>query len=458
MGFSEDLVVKALHQNEGKEDQIIVDSLLLYATIEESSPQLPDEDKKMLELLDMGFNIDEVSSAINACDPDTSTAELMDHIYAARIADHSDQTLEISKVDGPLNGRKKKFFAQENQRERELGSYRSNEIMEREKRIKLLLNADECILKPTLGRRLPNVVAGPPYIYLEKCGFPPQNWSNNTSSLLHNLELEFVDSKSFCAIAKNCGYFHNLPMNKRSRLLPILPLTIKEALPHTSEWWPSWDSRIQFESLRTCYRNPKPVETIRKAFESCGGGEPPSYIQKIILGECQRNNLVWIGRNRVSLLDLKEMESLLGYPIDYTRGVAYHLSVLKELFPSGISVLSIFPGLGGAAIALYRLGVPLKLVVTVENVESNRRIFRNWWDSTEQRGMLIDNMTNVNMLTSEVLENLVGLHGGFDLIIGGSQYNDTTGRSRDYLEEYNSSLFHEYSRILDKVRCLMGPK
>ncbi|MCL7030283.1 hypothetical protein MKW94_015098 [Papaver nudicaule] len=138
--------------------------------------------------------------------------------------------------------------------------------------------------------------------------------------------------------------------------------------------------------------------------------------------------------------------------------VAYHLSVLKELFPSGISVLSIFPGLGGAAIALYRLGVPLKLVVTVENVESNRRIFRNWWDSTEQRGMLIDNMTNVNMLTSEVLENLVGLHGGFDLIIGGSQYNDTTGRTRDYLEEYNSSLFHEYSRILDKVRCLMGPK
>ncbi|MCL7038336.1 hypothetical protein MKW94_000521 [Papaver nudicaule] len=485
MGFSEELVVKVIDENgEGSEDRIL-ETLLSYKVIEESSPHLPDKDKKMLELVEMGFHIDEVSSAINTCDPDTSTAELMDHIYAARYAgpnsnQHNEQPLEISKVDGP-NGRKKKFFEQEDQWEREIGSCGSNGMAEREKRIKLLLNADEGeavtnIWKPTLSRKLPDLATGRPYFYLENSGFPSKNWSRNTS-FLHNLEPEFVDSKSFCAVAKRSGYLHNLPKDNRSRLLPTLPLTIKEALPHTTEWWPWWDSRIQFESLHACNGSPKPTETIRKAFDSCQG-EPPLYTQKNILDECRRCNLVWTGRNRVSILELEEMELLLGYPLFYTRGggtrterykalgsslqvdtVAYHLSVLKERFPSGISVLSIFPGIGGAEIALYRLGIPLKLVVTVENFEASRKMFRSWWEGTNQKGILIDNITNVNMLTSQKLEDLIGLHGGFDLIIGGRQCNDikqSNQRTRDYHEGNNSSLFYEYSRILDKVRCLMG--
>ncbi|KAI3948226.1 hypothetical protein MKX01_014825, partial [Papaver californicum] len=472
---------------EGNEGGIL-ETLLSYKAIEESSPHLPVKDKKMLELVEMGFHIDEVSSAINACDPDTSTAELMDHIYAVQIAKptsihHNEQPLEISRVDGPLNGRKKKFFEQEDQWEREMSSCRSNVRVEGDKRIKLSLKADEGeaatnILKPALSRRLPGAAIGAPYFYFENGAFPPKDiWSSTISSFLHNFEPEFVDSKSFCAVARRRGYIHNLPTDNRFRLLPTPPLTIGKALPHTTEWWPWWDSRIQFDSLHSCNGSPKPTETIRRAFLSCQG-EPPTNTQKIIFDECRRCNLVWTGRNIVSSLEPEEMEMLLGYPNHFTRGggtrtdrykalgnavqvdtVAYHLSVLKEIFPSGMSVLSIFPGIGGAEIALNRLGIPLKLVVIVENSKVNREIFQSWWKNTEQKGELIDYITDLHMLTSQKLEDLVGFYGGFDLIIGGSQCNDLIGssqRARDHFEGNNSSILSEYSRILEKVTRLMG--
>lgn len=136
--------------------------------------------------------------------------------------------------------------------------------------------------------------------------------------------------------------------------------------------------------------------------------------------------------------------------------VAYHLSVLKYLFPNGIKVLSLFSGIGGAEVALHRLGIPLKVVVSVEISEVNRNIMRSWWEQTNQKGTLID-IADVQQLTGDRLEHLIGTFGGFDLVIGGSPCNNLAGSnrvSRDGLEGKESSLFFDYCRILDLVKCI----
>lgn len=138
--------------------------------------------------------------------------------------------------------------------------------------------------------------------------------------------------------------------------------------------------------------------------------------------------------------------------------VAYHLSVLKNLFPSGINVLSLFSGIGGAEVALHRLGIPLKNVVAVEISEANRNIVRSWWEQTNQRGNLVD-IADVQELDANRLEQFMSSFGGFDLVIGGSPCNNLAGSNRhhrDGLEGKESSLFFEYTRILDQVRCMMS--
>lgn len=463
MGFPEELVLKVIAENgEGNEGRIL-ETLLSYKEIEESSPHLSEKDRKMLELVEMGFHIDEVSAAIDACDPDTPTHELVDHISAAQISKAT--SLEIPKVDSPLNGKKKKLFEPEDQWERGIGSCRSNGRPEMEKRIKLSPKAED-VLKPALSRRLPDAATGAPYFFFE----------TGASSYLHNFKPEFVDSKSFSTIASRRAYVHNLPTENRFRLLPTPPLTIFKALPHTADWWPWWDTRVQFGSLDTCNGSCKPTEVIRRSIANCNGA-PTSNVQKSILNECQRFNLVWTGRNTVSPLEPEELERLLGYPEHHTRGggtrtdrykalgnavqvdtIAYHLSTLKEIFSSGISVLSIFPGIGGAEIALSRLGIPLNLVVTVENSKVNRAIFRSWWESNDQKGKLVDSITDLHMLTSQKIKELVGSYGGFDLVVGGSRCNDMTGssqRTRDQHEGNNSCVLDEFTRILEEVKRLM---
>ncbi|XP_026445307.1 DNA (cytosine-5)-methyltransferase DRM2-like [Papaver somniferum] len=463
MGFAEELVLKVIAENGDGNEGRILETLLSYKEIEVSSPHLSEKDRKMLELVEMGFHIDEVSSAINACDPDTSTHELVDHISAAQIAKAT--SLEIPKVDSPLNSRKKKLSEQEGQWERGIGSCRSNGRPEMGKRIKLSPEAED-VLKPALSMRLPDAATGALYFFFE----------TGASSYLHNFKPEFVDSKSFSAVSNRRAYVHNLPTENRFRLLPSPPLTIFKALPHTADWWPWWDTRVQFDSLDTCNGSCKPTEVIRRSIANCNGAPTPN-VQKSIVNECQRFNLVWTGRNTVSPLEPEELEKLLGYPEHHTRGggtrtdrykalgnavqvdtIAYHLSTLKEIFPNGISVLSILPGIGGAEIALSRLGIQLNLVVTVENSKVNREIFRSWWESNDQRGKLDDSITDLNMLTSQKLKEIVSSYGGFDLIVGGTRCNDKTGssqRARDYLEGNNSCVLDEYTRILEEVKRLM---
>ena len=136
--------------------------------------------------------------------------------------------------------------------------------------------------------------------------------------------------------------------------------------------------------------------------------------------------------------------------------VAYHLSVLKDMFPGGINLLSLFSGIGGAEVALHRLGIPLKNVVSVDISEVNRNIVRSWWEQTNQKGTLID-LADVQELDADRLQYYMNLFGGFDLVVGGSPCNNLTGSNRytrDGLEGKESILFYDYFRILDLVKCI----
>ncbi|RZC52686.1 hypothetical protein C5167_021115 [Papaver somniferum] len=231
--------------------------------------------------------------------------------------------------------------------------------------------------------------------------------------------------------------------------------TIHEALPMTKRWWPTWDSRTKLNCLQTCLASAQLTDRLRKAVEDYNDN-PPLNIQKYVMEQCRKWNLVWVGKNKVAPLEPDEIESLLGFAKNHTRGggisrterlkglgnsfqvdtVAYHLSVLKDMYPNGMTVLSLFSGIGGAEVALYRLGIHLKTVVSVEISETSRNILRSWWESTNQSGNLID-IDDVQKLDADKLEQLINSFGGFDLVIGGSPCNNLSGSnrvSRDGLE------------------------
>lgn len=128
------------------------------------------------------------------------------------------------------------------------------------------------------------------------------------------------------------------------------------------------------------------------------------------------------------------------------------------MYPNGINLLSLFSGIGGAEVALHRLGIPLNNVVSVEISEVNRNILRSWWEQTNQKGNLID-LADVQQLNSDRLEEFMSKFGGFDLVVGGSPCNNLAGSNRhhrDGLEGKESSLFYDFFRILDLVKCIMS--
>ncbi|KAK4856786.1 hypothetical protein QYF36_021232 [Acer negundo] len=183
------------------------------------------------------------------------------------------------------------------------------------------------------------------------------------------------------------------------------------------------------------------------------------------MDECRKWNLVWVGRNKLAPLEPDEVEMHLGFPRNHTRG-------------GGI-------GIGGVEVALHRLGIPLKNVVSVEISEVNRSIIWSWWEQTNQIGTLIDMaevqqfrgrlifssmhwcrcsssidaLMHVVVATSaalwldedelgivlkicDSLEQLMDSFGGFDLVVGGSPYNNLAGNNRytrDGLEVPNLS-------------------
>ncbi|XP_043715506.1 DNA (cytosine-5)-methyltransferase DRM2-like [Telopea speciosissima] len=537
MGFSENMVVKAIKENEGNTEAIL-ETLLTYSVVENYPPEcelipsdtnsseskmddldqlsdissclgdeettdhLSDREKKFLQLVDMGFPIDDASSALEKCGPGTSIMELMDFISAAQIGKIPDPQrhpiLDENEAGSghfhtaPPPDKKRKLFEAEERWQKKVDSWRRRQKESYKERKKSLLHEDEetvCIPKNMIGFGVPNTqmtvfnrkisseVIGPPYFYFENVALTPKGVWDTISRFLYDIKPEFVDSMHFCAAARKRGYIHNLPIQNRFPLQPIPPLTIQETFPLSKKWWPPWDKRTKLNCLNTCTASAKLTERIKKALENWDG-EPHPKTQKYVLYECKKWNLVWVGKNKAAPLEPEEIEMLMGYPKHHTRGggtsrterfkclgnafqvdtVAFHLSVLKKMFPNGISVLSLFSGIGGAEVALHRLGIPLKNVVSVEISEVSRNILHSWWEQTNQKGNLI-HVGDVQKLTLDRLEELIKSLGGFDLIIGGSPCNNLTGSnrvSRDGLKGEHSILFYEYFRIINDVKVLMG--
>uniref|UniRef100_A0A2N9ILK4 DNA (cytosine-5-)-methyltransferase n=1 Tax=Fagus sylvatica TaxID=28930 RepID=A0A2N9ILK4_FAGSY len=452
-------------------------------------------------LVDMGYLAEEALMAMDKCGPNAQLSELADFICAAQMVNDFDAQLRESS-DEEDNSSAIASYSYRVPREKNLPREKKRKLHKVEKfeskcckgSRKKHVDEDEDILhlpNPMIGfgvpdgswspvrRNLTEAASSPPYFYYENVALTPKGVWSKISRFLYDIEPEFVDSKYFCAAARKRGYIHNLPIDNRFPLLPIPPRTIQEALPLSKKWWPLWDKRTKLNCLQTAIGSAKLTDRILNKLKGYSDEhEPPPSVQKEILEQCRKWNLVWVGKNKVAPLDPSEMEMLLGFPRDHTRGgginttdrykalgnsfqvdtVAYHLSVLKNQFPNGINILSLFSGIGGAEVALHRLGIPLKNVVSVEISEVNRNIIRSWWEQTDQRGDLIE-ISDVQQVTIERLDRWISSFGGFDLIIGGSPCNNLAGSnrvSRDGLEGKQSSLFYEYYRILDVVKLMMG--
>ncbi|CAA2997115.1 DNA (cytosine-5)-methyltransferase DRM2-like [Olea europaea subsp. europaea] len=427
----------------------------------------------LLLLAKMGYTVEECSIAMERCGPEASVVELTDFICAAQLSREADVYLPDDDLKPRYNGvckiKKRKFF--------EICKKKNDPETETIRLPNPMIGFGVPSLQlESISRSLPDSAIGPPFFYYENVALAPKGVWDTISRFLNDIEPEFVDSKYFCATARKRGYVHNLPVQNRFPLVPLPPLTVQQAFPLSRKWWPQWDPREKLNCIQTAIGSAKLTERIRNALERFDG-DPPTSVQKSVLDECRKWNLVWVGRNKVAPLEPDEMEMLLGFPKNHTRGggisrtdrykslgnsfqvdtVAYHLSVLKDMFPDGINLLSLFSGIGGAEVALHRLGIKLKNVVSVEKSKVNRDIVRSWWEQTNQAGNLID-FDDVQALDGERLEEVISYVGGFDLIVGGSPCNNLAGSnrvSRDGLEGKESSLFYDYFRILDLVKSIM---
>ncbi|RLN25340.1 DNA cytosine methyltransferase Zmet 3 [Panicum miliaceum] len=501
MGFSKDLVLKAMMEAGDRGEDSILDLLLKYkeggcdplvdghssgslphivdddddilenwdvdddagnnlnkdpnsddSDVEEFMQEMSQMDKKVESLVSFGFPESKATTAITRCGQDADIFVLLDAIRASEVAGAGYYESYANNEDTGLNccsssgGRKRTKFMEEKKRKGKRfgggaqGDDRDDEVMP-------LPNPMVGFNMPgdrsrSVDRRIPKLAIGPPFFCYENVACAPKGVWTAISTFLYDIQPEFVDSKFFCAAARKRGYIHNLPVENRLPLIPLPPKTIHDAFPRTKHWWPPWDTRRQFNCIQTCVSSAKLTEQTR--CDLANSEDPPCpIVQKDVLKQCRQWNLVWVGRNKVPPLEPDEVEFLLGFPKDHTRGisrrdryrslgnsfqvdtVAYHLSVLEHMFPNGMNVHSLFSGIGGAEVALHRLGIRMKTVVSVEKSEVNRTVLKTWWEQT-QSGTLIE-IADVQNLTSDWLESTMRRIGGFDLVIGGSPCNNLAG-------------------------------
>ncbi|CAL4910482.1 unnamed protein product [Urochloa decumbens] len=457
--------------------------------------------EKTLSLLQMGFTEEEVSSAIGSFGPRIPVQEIADSILARRLANSIEQK-EVKLESDFLGGEEETDYSTYQPSYSVAGCYDDDDNNIRAKRAKHIFMDDrgasssnpvnpwfmgrsagtsDIPVKVELEAMTPgcrvNVQGGlakPPYfLYGNVVEIPKDTWRQLTQ-FLYNVEPEFVNSQFFSALARKEGYIHNLPVERRRVVVPKSPMTI-EALPFTRQWWPSWDTRkhisiVTIEAAgieQTCERLGRMVTESR--------GVLSQERQMQIIHQCKVSNLIWVGRDKLSPLEPRQVERILGYPHNHTNlfelnppdrfaamryafqtdTLSYFLSVLKDQFAHGIRVLSIYSGIGGAEITLHRLGIPLKCVVSVEESDVNRKILRRWWLKTEQTGELRQ-LPGIWKLKTQVIENLIAEFGGFDLIIGGNYTSCKGGTTVNTTMGMDSNRFYEYARVVKRVRAAVG--
>ncbi|XP_074276944.1 putative inactive DNA (cytosine-5)-methyltransferase DRM3 [Silene latifolia] len=330
------------------------------------------------------------------------------------------------------------------------------------------------------GRGIDKMLCGPPYFfYGNVVNLSTEGWQK-VSQFLYALEPEFVNSQGFSALNRKEGYIHNLPTEGQFLIKPKSPMTIEEAIPHTKKWWPSWDSRKQLSCINSETKGRSEICNHLGKMLKDSKGVLTGEQQTKLLYYCRNMNLVWAGTQRLAPVEPEHLDRILGYPINHTQNPAmtlverleslrtsyqtdtlgYHLSVLKPLFPGGITVLSLYSGIGGAEVALHRLGIYMKAVVSVESSEMKRKILRRWWQGTDQTGELVQ-IEDIQKLTSNKLEYLKRKFGEFDLVICESpctysEKGTKTIPGNSNVEELDFTLYYEFVRVLQRVRTMSG--
>lgn len=299
------------------------------------------------------------------------------------------------------------------------------------------------------------------------------------SQFLYTIEPEFANTQFFSALSRKEGYIHNLPRVNRFHIHPKPPMTIEQAIPQTKRWWPSWDTRKQISCISTEVSGTSQLCDRLGRLLNDSRGLLSTEQQKEILHHCKTLNLLWVGHHKLAPVEPEHLERILGYPSNHTQAseyslterlhllkhcfqidsLGYYLSVLKPLFPKGVTILSIYSGIGGAEIALHRLSIHLKGVVAIEPCERKRKIIKKWWENSLQTGELVQ-IEDIQKLTTTKLESLITKFGGFDFIICQNPYTYSSkspaiAADDDSLGALDFSLFYEFVRVLQRVRSAM---
>lgn len=336
------------------------------------------------------------------------------------------------------------------------------------------------MFQPGPSNGINQAVAKPPYFFYGSVVSLSQEWWGKISQFLYTRVPEFVNTQFFSAISRKEGYVHNLPTENRFHILPKPPMTIEEAIPHTKKWWPSWDTRKQLSCISSDSAGLSQLCERLGRVLSDSRGLPSWEQQRDILHHCRTLNLIWVGPRKLGPLDPECLESILGYPLNHTQAgdsslservqilkhcfqtdtLGYHLSVLKSMFPDGLTMLSLFTGVGGAEVTLHRLQIPLKAVVSVENNETKRKILRRWWEKSGQTGDLVQ-IEDIQKLTTNRLESLIKKFGGFDLVVCQNPCvlsSNSRMAAEGEFPGFDFSLFYEFVRVLQRVRSMMDRK
>ncbi|XP_037423956.1 probable inactive DNA (cytosine-5)-methyltransferase DRM3 [Triticum dicoccoides] len=469
---------------------------------EETAELLPEVMDKPLSLLKMGFNKEEVSAVIAIFGEEATVEELADSIFARRFSNTTEQKkvkIESEFPDETETGystSRLRFYDDEDdanirckKAKHAFGDDRrasSSQNVNQSSRTPWLSRCSGSIANGSLkdegvertsspGRNIHGDLVKPPFfIYASLVDITKETW-NTLSSFLFNVQPEYLNSQSFSALTRREGYIHNLPTEGRHVAVPSSPMTIRDALPLTRQFCPSWDTRKRIDGVGLDVAG---TEQIRAKLEKAmrdSRGILSEVKQAQIVQQCKTANLVWIGQGKLGPLQPHQMEAILGYPANHTDlpgidphdkvaslryalqtdTMAYILSVLKDRYPDGLRVLSIFSGVGGAEVALHRLGIPLRCVVSVEESVVNRRVLKRWWGETQQNGKLRQ-LDRIQKLDTKEFEALMKEFGGFDLIVGGN-YGLYRGAAMTVgtAMGMDTSRFFEYVRIVQMVRRKM---
>ncbi|KAL3688233.1 hypothetical protein R1sor_014542 [Riccia sorocarpa] len=371
---------------------------------------------KFDQLLEMGYDSAKCRRAVDTYG-NASICELCDFLDALGEEHNDDEELDLelfsrnarssSDSDDEYGEEVKDVYKQ---KKRKSGKLKIAQVV---KNRRLVLPGNEDVIQrnrtgfgvpgnTVINRLLPLDVARPPYFFFENVENMPVGEWDLIRRHLFNIEPEIMDALNFSVCRRPRGYIHNLPLEGRELVLDKPPMTIQELMGSAAQHWPASDKRVKLNTIFTKSATDFVRRQITGPVEACARrGYPTDDEKKTIMELARRWNLVWGKPDEMIPLGPDEVERCLGFDVGHTKilyslvdkmkvlgnsfqvnTVAYQLSVLRSRYPQGMKVLSLFSGIGGAEVALHKLGIFLKVVVSIE-IDDKARASRVGLQGTE---------------------------------------------------------------------------